>query len=135
MQAAARAWTVPAPSQAQIAAATNARTSGSLKSDGVTENTAALQALLNSLPAGASVYFPAGTYRISGPIKITKPVTLFGEAGTIFNCKGATQTVFSINPAGTATSRLSGVSITGVVIEGPGVRPIRSWSTQSSPRT
>ena len=119
-QAAHRAWAVPAPSQAQIAAATNARVAG-LKSDGVTENTAALQALLTASPAGATIYFPAGTYRISGPIRITKPVTLLGEAGTVFNCQRATQNVFSINAAGTATSRLSGVTITGVVIEGPGV--------------
>ena len=119
-QAAHRAWAVPAPSQAQIAAATNARVAG-LKNDGVTENTAALQALLTASPAGATIYFPAGTYRISGPIRITKPVTLLGEAGTVFNCQRATQNVFSINAAGTATSRLSGVTITGVVIEGPGV--------------
>ena len=121
MQAAYGAWTVPTPDQTQIGTATNARTSGGLKSDGVTENTATLQALLNSLPEGGSVYFPAGTYRISGPIRITKPVTLFGESGTVFDCQGATQNVFTLTTTGSKSPNLSGITINGLILEGPGV--------------
>jgi polygalacturonase len=119
MQAAARAWTVPL-SPDLIATARNARSS-CLKSDGATDNTAALQSLLNSLPAGSKLYFPAGTYRIDGPISITKPMTLFGEPGTIFNCQKAKYDVFTINGQGSRSSVLSDVTITGLVIEGPGI--------------
>jgi len=119
MQAAYRAWSVPTRSDL-IAVATNARTSG-LKSDGSTDNTAAFRTLLNTLPAGATLYFPAGTYRINGPISITKPITIVGEPGTIFNCQGATGHVFTINQAGSASSKMGGVTFTGLVIEGPGI--------------
>ena len=98
----------------------NAQLKG-LKADGATDNTAALQALLNSLTAGSTIYFPKGIYKINGPISITKPVTLFGESGTVFNCQGATQHVFNINKAGSATATMSGVTITGLTIEGPGL--------------
>ncbi len=118
MQAAAHAWTVPA--RAVPAGAVNAQLRG-LKADSVTDNTAALQALLNSVAAGSTIYFPKGTYKINGPISITKPVTMFGESGTIFNCQGATQYVFNINKAGSASAPMSGVTFTGMVIEGPGV--------------
>ncbi len=89
--------------------------------DGVTDNTAALQTLLNSVAAGSTIYFPRGTYKINGPISITKPVTMFGESGTIFNCQGATQYIFTINKAGSTATPMSGVTFTGLVIEGPGV--------------
>jgi hypothetical protein len=118
MQAAERAWAVPA--RAVPAGAVNAQLKG-LKADGATDNTAALQALLNSLAAGSTLYFPKGTYKINGPISITRPVTLFGESGTVFNCQGATQHVFNINKAGSATATMSGVTITGLTIEGPGL--------------
>jgi hypothetical protein len=120
MQQAHSAWAVPSR-QDLVTGATNARTSG-LKSDGSTDNTAALQSLLTSLPSGSRLYFPAGTYRINGPISITKPVTLVGESGTVFDCSRATgRTVFTINELGSASSRMSGVTITGLVIEGPGI--------------
>ena len=48
-------------------------------------------------------------------------MTLFGESGTIFNCQGATAYVFNINKAGSATATMSGVTITGLEIEGPGL--------------
>jgi hypothetical protein len=120
MQQAHSAWAVPSRPDL-VTGATNARTSG-LKSDGSTDNTAALQSLLTSLPSGSRLYFPAGTYRINGPISITKPVTLVGESGTVFDCSRATgRTVFTINKAGSASSKMSGVTITGLVIEGPGI--------------
>jgi len=119
MQAAWHAWTVPSnPSLA--ASATNVLSSG-LKNDGVTDNTASLQSLLNSLPSGSILYFPSGTYRLDGPVTITRPVTLLGEAGTVLDCRKATRYVITINRGGSATSKMSGVSITGFVIEGPGI--------------
>jgi len=119
MRAAHKAWKIPARPDL-VAIATNVRSSG-LKSDGTTDNTAALQSLLKSSPAGATLYFPAGTYRIDGPISITKPVTLFGETGTVFGCQKATQYVFTINKSGSLSSRMTGVTVTGIVVEGPGL--------------
>ena len=119
MRAAYSAWSIPSRPDL-VAAATNVQTAG-LAADGTTDTTAALQALLNAKPAGATIYFPAGTYRIDGPVDITKPVTLVGEKGTVFNCQKATRNVFIINKAGSLSSKMSGVAVTGVVIEGPGV--------------
>jgi hypothetical protein len=119
-QAAFRAWAIPSRPDL-VAIATNARTTtGGLKSDGVTDNTAAFQALLNRLPGGATLYFPPGTYRIDGPISISKPLTLVGETGTVFNCQKATGTVFTIR-GGSLSSKMSGMTITGITIEGPGI--------------
>jgi hypothetical protein len=118
MRAAYQAWKIPTPSVPSTA--TNVQTAG-LKADGVTDNTAALKALLSAKPAGATLYFPAGSYRINGPITITKPVTLLGTAGTIFNCKYATDTVFTIK-GGSLSSKMSGVTVTGIVVEGPGIK-------------
>ena len=119
MRAAYGAWAIPSRPDL-VAIATDARTAG-LKGDGVTDNTAALQALLNSQSAGATIYFPAGTYRIDGPVSITKPVTLVGEAGTVFNCQKAKAYVFNVNKGGSLSSKMNGVTVTGIVFEGPGV--------------
>lgn len=119
MQAAWHAWSVPSnPSQA--ATATNVLSSG-LKNDGATDNTGSLQSLLNSLPSGSTLYFPSGTYRLDGPITISRAVTLLGDSGTVLDCRKATRYVITINKGGSATSKLGGVSITGFVIEGPGI--------------
>ncbi|WP_048145166.1 glycosyl hydrolase family 28-related protein [Methanosphaerula palustris] len=119
MEQAYRAWAVPSrPDLVEIA--TNVRSSG-LKGDGVTDDTAALQSLLTSLPSGSTIYFPPGHYRIDGPVNIDKPFTLFGESGTVFDCERATHYVFTLNARGSSTSTMTGMTITGIVIEGPGI--------------
>lgn len=118
MQAAARAWSVPSRPDL-VAVGVDVGTRG-LKSGGVTDNTAVLQSLLNTLPSGATLYFPAGTYRLDGPISISKPVTICGESGTVFNCKNAVKNVFTVNRYGSASSKMGGVLFTGIVFEGPG---------------
>lgn len=50
-----------------------------LKGDGTTDNTVALQNMINSVPAGAIVFFPKGVYNISGEISIGKNVSIVGE--------------------------------------------------------
>lgn len=119
MQAAHHSWSVPSRPDL-VAIATNAKSAG-LKGDGVTDDTVALQALLNQLPAGSTIYFPPAHYRIDGPITIAKPFTLFGESGTIFDCQKATKYVFTINKMGSLSLKMGGVSITGIVVEGPGI--------------
>ncbi len=48
--------------------------------DGVTDNTVALQNLINSSPAGTLFYFPAGTYLIAGTVSFASLAT-FGIIG------------------------------------------------------
>jgi hypothetical protein len=119
MRAAYRAWAIPIRADL-VANATDVRAAG-LASNGAADTTAPLQALLDSMPPGATLYFPAGTYRIDGPVSISKPVTLVGEPGTVFGCGDATTNVFTINRAGSLSSKMSGVTITGIVFEGPGL--------------
>jgi hypothetical protein len=118
MRSAYQAWKVPATGMPS--GATNVQTAG-LKADGATDNTAALQALLNAKAAGATLYFPAGTYRINGGVTITKPVTILGTTGTVFDCTRTSSNVFTVNKGGSLSSKMSGVTFTGIVIEGPGV--------------
>jgi len=51
----------------------NAKSEGT-KGDGVTDDTAALQAALTACPQGGAVYLPAGVYRTSAPL-IQRPYT------------------------------------------------------------
>ncbi len=120
MQRSYQTWTIPSRPDL-IAFATDAKTPGGLTGDGVTDDTAALQALLDRLPGGSTIYFPPGDYRIDGPIAITKPFTLFGEADTVFDCRRATRDVFTVNTLGSPTSMMTGMVITGIVFEGPGI--------------
>lgn len=47
--------------------------------DGKTDDTAAIQRLLDSWPEGMTLYFPAGTYLISAPLKVRAGTNLIGE--------------------------------------------------------
>ena len=51
-----------------------------LKGDGTTDNTVALQNMINSVPAGAIIFFPAGVYNITDTIEIAKGATFVGES-------------------------------------------------------
>lgn len=55
------------------------------KGDGVTDDTAAIQATLNNVENGSLVYFPAGTYYVTDKITLTKDLILqgSGETGSI----------------------------------------------------
>jgi hypothetical protein len=46
--------------------------------NGTTDDTSAIQAAITAAPAGAAIYFPRGTYRLSS-IEITKDVSIYGE--------------------------------------------------------
>ena len=46
--------------------------------NGTTDDTAAVQAAITAAPAGAAIYFPRGTYRLSS-IEITKDVAIYGD--------------------------------------------------------
>lgn len=46
--------------------------------DGVTDDTAAIQAAVDATPTGTTIYFPAGTYAVSDEIRINKPLVVRG---------------------------------------------------------
>jgi len=59
----------------------------------MTDDTAYVQAAIDA----GEAFFPAGTYRLTAPIKITKPVTMVGEPPSVSNMGG---TWFHIDHAG-----------------------------------
>ncbi len=56
----------------------NVTATGTVKGDGTTDDTAALQAVLNSAGVGATVYFPSGTYLVSAPLQPLRQQRLVG---------------------------------------------------------
>ncbi len=69
---------------AAIAEVYNVRNFGAT-GDGITDDTAAIQAAINAIPStGGTVYIPAGTYRINSPIIVKDYLTLVGSGLT--NC-------------------------------------------------
>jgi hypothetical protein len=49
------------------------------KGDGQADDTAAIQKALDACPAGKAVHAPAGTYRLTGELKISKGIVLRGD--------------------------------------------------------
>lgn len=60
--------------------------------DGVTDDTAAIQAAINSIANGGIVYVPTGTYCISKPLRMTPDKSLIGEGRTTTIIKKTTTT-------------------------------------------
>jgi len=119
MKRAYQSWAIPR--QDRLAKnVKNAKKFG-VKADGVTDDTAKIQDLLNTVPEGSTVFFPAGKYKVNGPIIFAKGITILGEPGTVFDCSSATSTVFLINREGSAASVISNLKISGIEFAGPGV--------------
>lgn len=51
-----------------------------LVGDGTTDNTTALRNMLSAVPNGSTVYFPRGTYNISGAITFSKNMNFVGDS-------------------------------------------------------
>lgn len=50
--------------------------------DGTTDDTAAIAAAITAIPAGGGVlYFPAGTYKVTSGLTLSKPITVRGDGG------------------------------------------------------
>ena len=52
--------------------------------DGVADDTASIQAAINSLSSG-NLYFPIGTYKVTSTISITAPIQLIGEGWSVIS--------------------------------------------------
>lgn len=53
------------------------------KGDGSADDTAAIQAAINSLSAGGTVYFPNGTYLVSADLTVPSGITLKGDTASV----------------------------------------------------
>ena len=67
--------------QTMCFAATISVTTAGATGNGTTDDTAAIQSALNSLAAGDTLVFPAGTYRITSRITVPSNRTLQGQSG------------------------------------------------------
>lgn len=104
--------------------------------NGIADDTAAMQAAINSAPTGSTLYFPGGTYRVNTALSIPSYLTLRGEGylsridwrgtGTWVTLASKTQVKFrnlrvhlySATAVGIGLSNSFRCSLTGVIIEG-----------------
>lgn len=101
------------------------------KGDGVTDDTAAIQLAIDSIPVGSTLYFPVGDYLLDGTgnqlIFIDKPMTLVGCGSKtkllIGSTVPATTDVFRISPSTLHGKELSGIN--GFLIEPVSGTPAR----------
>ena len=111
------------------------------KSDGVTDDSTAIQSAANAIPSGGGILlFPSGNYHLGFPIKLTKPIRLQLGAG-IYDAKTTAFDVASngvviigsgssetfIKTAGTSplitnSKPVQGLMIRGMFLTGPSFR-------------
>jgi hypothetical protein len=93
-------------------------TSFGASGDGVTDDTDALQAALDSIPAeGGVIFLPAGTYLVpNGGLTCAAPVTIVGAGAGTYESGGSR--LVSTNPTGTLLT----LSSPGAVVEGVNFR-------------
>lgn len=94
------AWTTPHIAVARVlgwAVVTDAQYAGGADPTGVTDSAAAVQAAHDSLPAsGGKLYYPAGTYKQSVAVTITKPGGVVGVGyGSDIKTSSATANIFT----------------------------------------
>jgi glucan 1,3-beta-glucosidase len=96
------------------------------KGDGVTDDTAAIQALFNSASTNDVVYFDHGAYVITSTVKVPKNIRITGEiwplimaGGTFFKNQASPQPVFQVGQPGDIGS----VEISDLIFETLGPQP------------
>lgn len=70
-------WTA-APSGGGVTGVFNVKDYGAT-GDGVTDDTAAIEAAITAAPAGTTVFFPAGVYLVSSPVRLRGGLSYVGE--------------------------------------------------------
>lgn len=89
---------------------TDVKTAGAA-GDGVTDDTAAIQAALNN---GGCVYFPKGTYRITGTLYPKSNTKMFG-CGTIkLDNQESTSSLYAVRIIGDVNNTLENITIDGL---------------------
>ena len=85
--------------------------------DGVTDDTAAIQAALNAVAiAGGAVLFPAGSYNITSPLKTFSNVALVGADATACIISKSTTTVGSGSNLARAGTKTDSYAVDAVII-------------------
>src|SRR6185503_6137640 len=72
-----------------------------VKGDGISNDDALIQAVINKFPAGTTFYFPSGTYKLAAKIQLTKQVQITGQF-PLFKPTTNTQ-VFEVTSTGSYT--------------------------------
>lgn len=87
--------------------------------DGTTDDTAAIQAAVNAVGAGTTIFFPKGTYRATSQISVnTKDITLKGEDRTRSIIKFDDGAYTGIKTSTTGTQTGSGFTIIDMFLRG-----------------
>lgn len=96
--------TEPRPLKDRFADIINIKDFGA-KGDGVTDDTASIQAALDACPVGGAVLIPFGQYMITDTLSVSKAISIrgeaFGGAHSCIRCYGITEKVFHITAANT----------------------------------
>jgi parallel beta-helix repeat protein len=88
------------------------------KGDGITDDTAAIQAALNvSAPRGKTVVLPRGIYRTTATLNVASNTSIDGSDGAVFR-PDASANVPVIWGPGTSIAHLANVAINGLTIDG-----------------
>jgi len=108
------------------------------KGDGVTDDTAAIQAAMNSIGANQILYFDHGAYIISNTVKVPKNIKITGEIwplimakGSVFQNQNSPVPVFQVGQPGDVGS----VEISDLIFETVGPQPgaiLMQWNLAGS---
>ena len=126
-----KTWATPAGNSIKDAA-----TSAGVDPTGVADSTAGLQAVINSLTSGGTVFMAAGTYLISAPLTLPATVSLLGVGGDVARGPGNYSGTIIYRPGANSTMVSvtgNGASITGIAFRGdPGTVPASGYAIDVS---
>ena len=99
---------------AQKVNVTDVKTVGA-KGDGVTDDTASIQAALNN---GGCVYFPKGTYRITGSLYPKSNTKMFGCGTITLDNRESSSSLYAVRIIGDVNNTLENITIDGLNFTG-----------------
>ncbi len=91
------------------------------RGDGVTDDTAAIQAAINSVATGGTVNLPTGTYKVTTQLQIQSPVSLVGENATVLLSTTTSGTILNLSTV-SSWSFDSGPTVDSIIFKSSVVR-------------